>query len=139
MERLTTDLQTLGIRCWSFIRTHDIRNVSSTHTETRMRFQDLFFPVLSTIPGNDVPKEIRGAPKEVKMALEREQREQRTILFPIFLTKEALESPLSWVAELREQGRAFDFTNWQDEKSYRHSLDVLLQKLREHEAKRMQM
>lgn len=148
VQQLIGDLQARGIRCWysrKDIPAIDMRDVIGTYTESCMHLQDLYFLIFSksSIPNmsgfTKHALEAKLVPtiqesKAVRFALEREQQEQRTILFPIFLDHEARESSLPWVAELREQRRAFDFTNWQDERSYRLSFNVLYQKLLEVEA-----
>ena len=146
VEQLATDLRARGVRCWFFPESDDIRDVALSFVEIVIEYQDIRLLILSKTTIKDTIIQTRSMPEPqvfrsrasrlVQHALQKEQEEQRIILFVLFLDQEALESPLPWIANLREQGRAIDFTSWEDEEGYQQSLDILYQKLVENEARR---
>jgi hypothetical protein len=51
----------------------------------------------------------RWVEREVHAALEREDRENRTVLFPIRIDEAAMEAPQPWAAEIRRTRHIGDF------------------------------
>jgi hypothetical protein len=54
---------------------------------------------------------------EVEAVLEREDRQQREVLFPVRLDDEVMQTPKAWAATLRRTRHIGDFTAWTDSSS----------------------
>jgi hypothetical protein len=67
---------------------------------------------------------------EVEAALEKEDREQREVLFPIHLDDAVMQTSQAWVATLRRTRHIGDFTNWTDPQTYQIAFDRLLRDLK---------
>jgi hypothetical protein len=66
---------------------------------------------------------------EVESAIDRENREQRLVLFPIRLDIAVMNSDKAWVAKIRRR-HIGDFSNWKDHDSYHQALERLLRDLK---------
>lgn len=66
---------------------------------------------------------------EVELALARENRLQRKILFPIRLDDALFNYKAGWVASLQATRHIGDFTHWQDEAAYQQAFVTLLRHL----------
>ena len=67
---------------------------------------------------------------EVELALARENREQREILFPLRLDDAIFGCIASWAVSLQAMRHIGDFTNWQDEAEYQDAFSRLLRDLK---------
>jgi len=57
---------------------------------------------------------------------EREDRENRTVLFPIRIDEAVMDAPQQWAAEIRSTRHTGDFSNWKDHDFYLKAFDRLL-------------
>ena len=67
---------------------------------------------------------------EVRAALEKEQRQHRDVLFPIFLDNRIMETTQAWAAMLRQSRYIGNFTNWTDPQKYQVAFERLLRDLK---------
>lgn len=67
---------------------------------------------------------------EVEAAFEKEQRQQREVLFPIRLDDTVMHTVQSWAATLRRTRHIGDFTNWTDPHTYQKAFTRLLADLK---------
>lgn len=68
--------------------------------------------------------------REVVAAREREDREQRAVLFPIRLDDTVMTTTKAWVADVRRRRHIGDFTQWKDHDTYQVSFERLLRDLK---------
>ena len=67
--------------------------------------------------------------REVNAAREREDREGRTVLFPIRLDEEVMATDRAWAADIRRTRHIGDFSQWKDHDSYQKAFTRLLRDL----------
>ncbi len=124
-ERLYTDLQNHGVRCW--FAPHDLKwgeRIRGGIDQAILLHEKLLL-ILSkhSLASGWVEH-------EVKMALGRERKEKQTVLFPVRVDKAILESPLAWATEIRHERNIGDFTRWKDDAAYQQALSRLLRDLK---------
>ena len=124
-ERLHADLQAKGVRCWLDHEDLKIGDKFRHQIDQAIRVHDKLMLVLSehSIASNWVET-------EVETALEREHRENRTILFPIRLDDAILETPVAWATHIKRTRHIGDFNGWKDHDAYQKAFDRLLRDLR---------
>jgi uncharacterized protein YjbI with pentapeptide repeats len=131
-ERIHTDLQAKGVRCW--FAPHDMRSGKKVHEQIdeAIRVYDKLLLILSP-----ASMESEWVKTEISKARKREIREGKRILFPIRLC--SFETLRDWecfdadagkdsAREIREYFIP-DFSNWKDHDSYRLAFDRLLKDL----------
>ena len=62
-------------------------------------------------------------------AREREDRENRTVLFPIRINDAVMDATAPWAADLRRTRQIGDFSRWKDHDSYQKAFERLLRDL----------
>jgi len=62
--------------------------------------------------------------------MEREGRENRTLLFPIRIDEAVMEASQSWAADIRRTRHIGNFCDWQEHPAYRKAFDRLLRDLK---------
>jgi TIR domain len=67
---------------------------------------------------------------EVESAFEREQKEGRTVLFPIRLDNSVMETDEAWAANMRRTRHIGDFSEWKNHDSYQKGFARLLRDLK---------
>jgi uncharacterized protein YjbI with pentapeptide repeats len=131
-ERLHTDLQAKGVRCW--FAPHDLRGGKKVHRQIdeAIRVYDKLLLILS--PASMASEWVRT---EIAIARKREVEQKREVLFPIGLCP--FETIRKWeyfdsdigkdsAREIREF-HIPDFSKWKDHDSYRLAFDRLLDDL----------
>lgn len=124
-DRLYADLQNKGVRCWFAPEDLKIGDRFRDRIDESIRLHDKLLLILSE---NSVSSHWVG--DEVEAAFEREQRENRTMLFPIQIDDAVTESTTGWAAAIRRTRHVGDFTHWKDDTSYQKAFDRLLRDLR---------
>lgn len=124
-ERLHADLQAKGVRCWFAPEDLKIGDRFRSRIDESIRIHDKLLLVLSRNSINSAWVE-----KEVETAFEREQREKRTVLFPIRLDDEVMETSEAWAADIRRTRHIGDMTGWKVHDSYAKSFERLLRDLK---------
>jgi hypothetical protein len=125
VRRLYNDLQGNNVRCW--FAPEDLRWGEKTRygIDEAIRLHDKLLLVLSK---NAIAS--GWVEHEVKMALTKERKEKRTILFPVRLDQAVLESPLAWATEIRHERNIGNFTGWKDHDRYQAAFTRLLRDLK---------
>jgi hypothetical protein len=124
-ERLYADLQQKGVRCWfapEDMKTGDkIRHL----IDESIRLYDKLLLVLSK---HSI--ESQWVEHEVEMALAKEQKVKRTVLFPLRLDTAIMDMEQDgWPSEVRHTRHITDFTHWKQHDDYQKSLTRLLRDL----------
>jgi hypothetical protein len=68
--------------------------------------------------------------EEVESCLEREQREKRSLLFPVRPDDTIMDTEEAWAASIRRQRHIGDFRAWKDHDVYWTGLERLLRDLK---------
>jgi len=123
-QRLYADLQSKGVRCWFAPENLKIGDRFRDRIEESIRLHDKLLIVLSANSINSP-----WVQTEVEAALERERREQRSVLFPISIDDAFKDTAQAWAADLRRTRHIGDFSHWKDHDSYKKALDRLLRDL----------
>ena len=71
----------------------------------------------------------RWVEREVNAAREREESENRLVLFPIRIDDAVMSAPQPWAADIRRSRHIGDFRGWKDHESYQKALQRLLRNL----------
>lgn len=132
-ERLHSDLQDKGIRCW--FAPHDVRGGRKLHEQIdeAIRMYDRLLLILSEHSMNS-----EWVKTEIGKARQKEIKEQRRVLFPIGLVPfakirdwEAFDADMGKDAarEIREYFIP-DFTKWTDNDAYRQALERVVRDLK---------
>jgi len=128
-KRLHADLQGTGVRCWFAPEDLKIGDRFRDRIDESIRLHDKLLLILSE---NSVSSP--WVSDEVEAAIEREQREGRTVLFPIKIDEAVTETQQAWAATVRRTRHMGDFTGWKDPDSYEKGFDRLLRDLKAVEA-----
>ncbi len=67
---------------------------------------------------------------EVEAALDKEQRQQREVLFPVRLDDAVMHTSQAWAKQLLRTRYIGDFTNWTNPQAYQTAFDRLLRDLK---------
>jgi TIR domain len=124
-ERLHADLQIRGVRCWFAPEDLKIGDRFRDRIDESICLHDKLLLILSE---NSVSSQWVG--DEVEAAFEREQRENRTVLFPIRIDDAVMDSDKAWAATIRRTRHAGDFTRWKEHDSYQKVFERLLRDLK---------
>lgn len=78
--------------------------------------------------------------REVVAAREKEDREQRSVLFPVRLDDMVMQTPKAWATDVRRRWPIGDFTRWKDHDAYQQAFERLLRDLKKaHEREGQEM
>jgi TIR domain len=118
-------LQNHGVRCW--FAPHDLKigDKIRSRIDESIRLYDKLLLVLSE---HSVASQ--WVEQEVETALEKEHKEQRTVLFPIRLDNTIMETNGGWPALIRNTRNIGDFTCWKDYDAYQKGFERLLRDLK---------
>ena len=128
-ERLHADLQDKGVRTWFDREDLKIGDIIRYGINEAIRVHDKLMLVLSE--NSIVSDWVEG---EVEAALEREQREKRTVLFPLRLDDAVMETPIAWASHIRQTRHIGDFRGWENNTAYQIAFARLLRDLRAEES-----
>jgi hypothetical protein len=106
-DRLYADLQVKGVRCWFAPEDLKIGDRFRQRIDEAIRLHDKLLLVLSI---HSVQSD--WVREEVESCLERERREQRTVLFPVRLDDAIVETKEAWAASIRRQRHIGNFSDW---------------------------
>jgi hypothetical protein len=126
VKRLHADLQSRGLRCWFAPEDLKTGDKFQNKIERAIRRSNKILIVLSK-----ASVESTWVGREVSAALECEQRQRRTALFPIRIDDAVMRSTQPWAAEIRRTRHNGDFRDWSTEERYRKALKRLLRDVRE--------
>lgn len=124
-RRLHADLQARGVRCWFAPEDMKIGNKIRDRIDEAIHLQDKLLLLLSehSIASTWVEN-------EVEAALEKEDRQQREVLFPVRLDDAVMQTTRAWAATLRRTRHIGDFTQWTEPEAYQQAFERLLKDLK---------
>jgi TIR domain len=125
-RRLHADLQASGVRCWFAPEDLKIGNKFRQRIDEAIHLQDKLLLLLSK---HSI--ESTWVENEVEAALEKEDRQQREVLFPVRLDHTVMLTSQAWAATLRRTRHIGDFTNWTDPQAYQIAFARLLRDLKQ--------
>ncbi len=123
-KRLYADLQSNGVRCWFAPEDLKIGDTFWDRIDQSIRLYDRLLLVLS-----QHSVESSWVEREVAAALEREQQQKRTVLFPVRLDDTIQITHKAWVADIRRRRHIGNFTAWKHHDAYQKALNRLLRDL----------
>jgi hypothetical protein len=124
-ERLHTDLQAKHVRCWFAPEDLKIGDRFQERIEDSIRVYDKLLIILS---GESISS--RWVEREVNAAFEHEQKQNRTLLFPIRLDDTVMDCNQAWAADIRRSRHIGDFTGWKNHDSYQKAFARLMRDLK---------
>jgi hypothetical protein len=124
-ERLHTDLQAKHVRCWFAPEDLKIGDRFNERIEDSIRIYDKLLIILS-----EESISSRWVEREVNAAFEHEQKQNRTMLFPIRLDDAVMDCNQAWAADIRRSRHIGDFTGWKDHDSYQKAFARLMRDLK---------
>jgi uncharacterized protein YjbI with pentapeptide repeats len=124
-RRLRDDLRTQGVRCWFAPEDMKIGDKIRARIDEAISLQDKLLLLLSkhSIASTWVES-------EVEAALEKEDRQQREMLFPVRIDDAVIQTSQAWAATLRRTRHIGDFTRWTDPREYQKAFERLLHDLK---------
>jgi hypothetical protein len=124
-QRLHTDLQQKGVRCWFAPEDMKIGDKIRPRIDESIRIHDKLLLVLSKNSINSTWVE-----KEVETAFEEENKRKQTVLFPVRLDKAVMDTDQAWAADIRRTRHIGDFSWWKDHDAYQQAFERLLRDLK---------
>jgi hypothetical protein len=124
-NRLYADLQNKGVRCWFAPEDMKIGDKFRRRIDEAIHFHERLLLILSE---NSVSSE--WVEKEVETAFEKEQRQERTVLFPVRLDEAVMECETGWSSDIRRSRHIGDFRRWKDHVAYQQAFDRVLRDLK---------
>jgi TIR domain/Pentapeptide repeats (8 copies) len=124
-EKLYSDLQSNGVRCWFAPEDLKIGDKIRPRIDESIHFYDKLLLILSQHSMIS-----QWVEQEVETALEKERKEQRTVLFPIRLDNAVMEIEGGWPGLIRNTRNIGDFTCLHRHEVYQKALDRLLRDLK---------
>jgi hypothetical protein len=124
-HRLHADLQDHGVRCWFAPEDLKIGDKIRPRIDEAIHLQDKLLLLLS-----EHALASTWVEDEVEAALEKEQRQQREVLFPVRLDESVMQTTQAWAAKLRRKRHIGDFTRWTDPQEYQQAFERLLRDLK---------
>lgn len=124
-ERLYSDLQGKGVRCW--FAPEDLKTGDKLRIEIdkAIRTYDKLLLLLSRRSvGSD------WVEKEVERAFEKERTQKRPVLFPVRLDNSVMKIESGWPAAVRRNRHIGNFTQWKDRDAYQKAFVRLLRDLK---------
>src|SRR5271165_5766802 len=128
-ERLYSDLQGKGVRCWYAPEDLKIGEKIRVGIDESIRIHDKLLLVLSK---NSVASD--WVEKEVETAMEKERQRKRVVLFPIRLDDAVMKMETGWPADIRRSRNIGDFKKWKIHDAYQKTFDRLLRDLKAEES-----
>jgi TIR domain/Pentapeptide repeats (9 copies) len=123
-KRLYADLQNKGVRCWYAPEDMKIGDEFRSRIDASIYLHDRLLLILS-----EHSLQSRWVQKEVETAFEKEEQENRLVLFPLRLDEAVMHMNVGWAADIRRQRHIGDFTHWKKHDAYQQALARLLRDL----------
>lgn len=125
LARLLRDsLQERGVRCWFAPEDLKVGDKIRVRIDEAIHVQDKLLLLLS-----EHALASAWVEDEVEAALEKEQQQQREVLFPVRLDESVMQTSTAWAAKLRRTRHIGDFTHWTDSQAYQEAFRRLLRDL----------
>ena len=124
IEKLNTDLQKEGIRCWFAPEEMKMGDETRQRVNQQIRIHEKLLIVLS-----EFSIESPWIQQEVEAALEEEHARNRSVLFPIRLDDSILDGEKEWLVNLQKTHKIYDFSAWDNWEAYYEQFFLLLNDL----------
>jgi hypothetical protein len=124
-RRLHADLQGQGVRCWFAPEDMKIGEKIRARIDEAIHMHEKLLLMLS-----EHALASAWVEDEVEAALEKEQLQQREVLFPVRLDDSVMQTTQPWAAKLRRTRHIGDFTQWTDPQMYQRAFKRLLHDLK---------
>lgn len=124
-QRLYADLQSKGVRCWFAPEDLKIGERFRRRIDEVIRVHDKLLLILSE---NSVASS--WVEKEVEAAIESEDEQKRTVLFPVRLDDSVMGIKAGWPADVRRTRHIGDFRRWKEHDEYQKAFARLLADLK---------
>ena len=111
MRRLYADLQSNHVRCWYAPEDLKIGDEFRQRIDEEIFGRDKLLLVLA-----EHSLKSPWVQKEVATAFEKEQKQKRTVLFPIQLAEAVMDAPEAWAGDIRRMRHIGDFRGWKNRK-----------------------
>lgn len=124
-DRLHADLQDRDVRCW--LAPHDLLVGAKTLDEIDLQIskQDKLIIILSESSLNS-----EWVEDEVLKGFAEERRRRTSVLIPIRIDDDVMNTQEAWARKLRDQRNIGDFRQWKGRPKYNRALEKLLAALR---------
>lgn len=124
-QRLYADLHAKGVRCWFAPEDLKIGERFRRRIDEVIRIHDKLLLILSehSVASSWVEK-------EVETAMESEDEQKRTVLFPVRLDDSVMEIKAGWPADVRRTKHIGDFRRWKEHDEYQKAFARLLADLK---------
>ncbi len=123
-ERLYADLQHEHVRCWFAPEDLKMGDKFRPRIDEAIRVYDKLMLILSE---NSIHSS--WVETEVETAFEKENKQAKTVLFPIRLDDAVMKTDQAWAADIRRTRHIGDFRNWKEHDEYKKAFDLLLRDL----------
>lgn len=123
-HKLFEDLQAHGVRCWLAKENLKRRRGNHAIIESAVKLHDKIILILSE---DSIDSE--WAENEFNAAIEKEMKDDKTVLVPISLDDAAKYSEKPWVAKMRRTRYLADFSMWMENDIYQEMFSYLLEEL----------
>lgn len=124
-QHLYADLQSNGVRCWFAPEDLKIGDHYHQRIDESIRLYDKLILILS-----EHAIQSAWVEREVVAAREKEDREQRPVLFPLRLDGGVMHTTKAWAADVRRRWHIGDFTQWKYHDAYQQAFERLLRDLK---------
>jgi hypothetical protein len=124
-QRLYTDLQQKGVRCWYAPKHMKIGDKIRPTIDQSIRVHDKLLLVLS-----EHSMASQWVEQEVETALARDREQGETVLFPVRLDDAVMKIESGWQALIRNTRHIGDFSRWKDHDAYQQAFERLLRDLK---------
>lgn len=125
-ERLYSDLQNKGVRCWYAPEDLPIGAKIRVGIDEAIRRYDKLLLILSENSVNS-----QWVEQEVETALEKERdRNNQVVLFPVRLDNAVMDSGDGWTRLIKNTRNIGDFCQWKDHDAYQRSFERLVRDLK---------
>ncbi len=127
-KRLHADLQASGVRCWFAPEDLKIGDRIRSRIDEAIQLQDKLLLLLSKSA-----LESEWIETEVEVALEKEKRQGRDVLFPVRLDESIMNAEQAWAKHLRLKRHIGDLTKWEtNAQVYQSTFERLLSDLKQY-------
>ncbi len=124
-ERLYTDLQGKGVRCWFAPENIRVGDKIRSSIDESIRLYDKLLLIVSQHSMTS-----QWVQREVEIALKKERKEEQTVLFPIRLDDSIMTATAGWATSIRNTKHIADFRHWTDHDEYQKALSRLIRDLK---------
>jgi uncharacterized protein YjbI with pentapeptide repeats len=124
-ERIHADLQAKGVRVWFAPEDMRIGGTLRRTIDDSIRIYDKVLLILS-----EASVTSKWVEKEVETAMESEEEQKRTVLFPVRLDDTVMEIKEGWPADILRTRHIGDFRRWKSHDEYQQAFARLLADLK---------